>query len=513
MAEVEFQVLSPGARIAVVGAGISGLVSARTLGEFGFRVTVFDRTPDVGGVWSVIRRYPGLRTQNSKHTYRFSDHPMPASYPDWPTGRQMQQYLEGYAKRFHVDRCLRLGVEVEWAEPQGTGWELSIRNLADGRVELQRFDHVVVANGIFCNPSVPLYTGVDVFQAAGGVVAHTSQFPTVGRVDGRHVVVVGFGKSACDVAAAMADSAASVHVVARRLLWKMPCRISFVGSNERVSLTRIGEASFPHLEPTRLDRFLRGPGRPLRDAAFRRIEGGVRRRLAGLDLVPDGRFEEIAQSSVSLETDGFVSKVLAGSIRVHRDTEISELFIENDVPHVRLSNGQTIRADLVLCATGFHQRVAFLPADLQRRLVDERGDLLLYRHIHPLDVPRLSFVGYNSSLISALNAEVAALWVAAQVTGRLVLPPVAKQRADVARRLTWMDERTQGHSAHGTSVVPFSIRNLDEMLADLGVRINVLARAREYVAPIDPTAYRHLRRAILARQPLPSRGPAVLGAG
>lgn len=489
--------LPTGARIAVVGAGISGLVAARTLRDFGFEVSVFDRTPDIGGVWSATRRYPGLRTQNSKHTYRFSDHPMPVSYPKWPTGEQMHTYLEGYASRFGLYRQLRLGVCVDRANRDEAGWALVLHGVKDSTVSVERFDHLVVANGIFCDPFVPRLDGVDGFLAAGGVVTHTSQFTTAAPIEGRHVVVVGYGKSACDVAAEIAPVAASVRVVARRLLWKMP-RLA-AGSYERVSMTRIGEAMFPHLYPGTLGRVLNGPARPLRDAAFRKLENGVRRRFDPLGLVPAGRFEEIAQSSVSLETEAFAEQVLAGEIVVHRDTEIVALSAGADGRHARLSDGEVVPADVVLCATGFRQGVPFLPAELQARLVDERGDLLLYRHIHPIDVPGMSFVGYNSSLVSALNAEIGAVWVAAKLTGRLILPTVSEQRAQVTRRLAWMNRRTMGRSAHGTSVVPFSIRNLDEMLADLDVRINRRARAREYFAPIAPTAYRHVRRTVLAR--------------
>ena len=66
-----------GRNVAVAGAGIAGLCSAKLLSEFGFDVHVYDRTPDVGGVWSVTRRYPGVTTQNNKGTYAFSDFPMP----------------------------------------------------------------------------------------------------------------------------------------------------------------------------------------------------------------------------------------------------------------------------------------------------------------------------------------------------------------------------------------------------------------------------------------------------
>ena len=83
-------------RIAVVGAGFAGLATAKILREFEHDVTVFEKAPDVGGVWSATRRYTGLRTQNNKDSYAFSDLPMPRDYPEWPTGEQVQAYLERY---------------------------------------------------------------------------------------------------------------------------------------------------------------------------------------------------------------------------------------------------------------------------------------------------------------------------------------------------------------------------------------------------------------------------------
>jgi len=66
--------------IAIVGAGIAGLCTAKTLAALGFEVTVFEKEPDLGGVWSSSRRYPGLTTQNPRETYAFSDWPMPDDY-------------------------------------------------------------------------------------------------------------------------------------------------------------------------------------------------------------------------------------------------------------------------------------------------------------------------------------------------------------------------------------------------------------------------------------------------
>src|ERR1700712_1376799 len=112
-------------KIAVVGAGVAGLCTAKVLHQAGHEVVVHDRTPDVGGVWSAERRYPGLCTQSAKDTYAFSDHPMPADYPEWPDGEQVQRYLESYVERFDLGRLLHLGTEVHRAEPAGDGWRVT----------------------------------------------------------------------------------------------------------------------------------------------------------------------------------------------------------------------------------------------------------------------------------------------------------------------------------------------------------------------------------------------------
>jgi cation diffusion facilitator CzcD-associated flavoprotein CzcO len=99
-------------RVAIIGAGLAGLTTAKVLLQAGHDVEVFDKTPDVGGVWSRTRRYPGLTTQSPKAQYSFSDFPMPRHFPEWPTGAQIQEYLAGYADEFGVTPHLRLGTTV-----------------------------------------------------------------------------------------------------------------------------------------------------------------------------------------------------------------------------------------------------------------------------------------------------------------------------------------------------------------------------------------------------------------
>ncbi|MFE5337974.1 flavin-containing monooxygenase [Isoptericola sp. NPDC056573] len=485
-------------KIAVVGAGFAGLASAKVLREFGHDVTVLDKAPDVGGVWSASRRYSGLTTQNNKGSYAFSDLPMPKDYPEWPSGEQVQAYLERYVDLHDLRGSLRLSTEVVRAEltPAEDGWSVTARRTGEPVGEPERFDHVVVANGIFSDPVIPRFEGLAQLLRAGGKVVASSQLTSLEDARGKHVVVVGYGKSACDVAAEIAPVAASTQVVARHLLWKLPKRLGNALNYKYLLLTRMGEGLFRYETLSGgVEKFLHGPGDGVRRSMLASV-GAVsvkQFRLKELGLVPRGEFADIARSTVSLATDSFFEQVSEGRIDVHRESEIERFAVDDDgAPVAVLDDGTTVRADLVVCGTGFHQRVPFLDDDLQARLLDDRGNFQLYRQVLPQDVPHLTFAGYNSSLFSPLSAEVAALWTAAHLAGAVDVPPVEERRELVASRVDWMEKRTEGKHARGTNVIPFSLHQIDEMLTDLDLQLPAATRAGQWLLPVDPKAYRHL---------------------
>ncbi len=475
-------------RVAVVGAGVAGLATAKVVSQAGHAVQVFDRTPDVGGVWSATRRYPGLTTQSPKVQYALSDFPMPADYPEWPTGAQVQAWLAAYAERFALP--LRLETDVRAARPTERGWELDLQTADDQRTE--SFDRLVVANGVFCEPAVPNFPGLDEFTAAGGRLCAGTDFHDAENARGKDVLVVGYGKSACDVTVPISEVAASTTVIARQMLWKVPRKVAGVVNFKMLLLTRMGEALFRYLRLRGFERFLHGPG----NGARRRLLNGlgtvsVRQfRLRELGLVPGGQMEDIVRGAIGLATEGFFEGVEAGTIDVRRDRTITRLLVRDGRPAAELSDGTVLPADLVVCATGFTQGVPFLDEAVQKRLLDTNGNFLLYRQILPLGVPGLYFNGYNSSFFSPLNAEMAAVWIAADLAGAVPLPDPDVMRQAVFAQLAFMDEATSGHHCHGGKIIPFSLHNVDEVLDDLGLNIPARVRASHWLNPVDPTAYR-----------------------
>ncbi len=496
-------------RIAIIGAGVAGLTSGKALKEAGHAVRIFDRTPDVGGVWSSTRRYPGLTTQSPSAQYSFADFAMPKDFPEWPTGAEVQAYLADYAAHGGLEDDLCLDTTVTSAAPLGDGrWRVTTTT-GDEEETSQEFDRLVVANGVFCEPALPEYVGVEEYAAAGGRLLAGTALHDAEEARDKHVLVVGYGKSACDVTVAISRTAASTDVIARQLLWKVPRKIGGVLNFKMLLLTRMGEALFRYIRLRGVEKLLHGVGNPVRRTMLNSI-GSVSVRQFGLkqhDLVPSGQMEDIVKGAIGLATEGFYEGVADGSVQVHRDMTIVRLLAVDGVPSAELADGTVLPADLVVCATGFVQGVPFLDRAVQERLFDERGNFMLYRQIQPIGVPGLYFNGYNSSFFSPLNAEIAALWIVADLVGGLEQPDEETRRRAVVDQLAFMDVSAAGHHCRGTKIIPFSMKNLDEVLGDLGLQISAAVRASHWLNPVDPAAYAEIAPRLHARLGRRGHGP------
>ncbi|GAA4753405.1 NAD(P)/FAD-dependent oxidoreductase [Amnibacterium soli] len=485
-------------RVAIVGAGVSGLVTARTLRAVGCAVTVFEKTADLGGVWSAERAYPGISTQDDRTSYAFSDHPMPPGVADHPTGAEVRRYLEGYALEHDLGPDIRLSTEVVRASlSPDDGWQVEAVG-ADGRTT-GRYDWLVAANGVFCAAHVPAWPGLDAFERGGGRLLGPADVGIGEQLHGRRVAVIGWGKTACDLAVAAAERSEHTDVVVRTLTWKYPRRIGDRGLTfHHMVLTRAGERILGTPYRSRAGRILlrRIPERLPRLLIDRVLAGVVDRGLglSALGLRPSVEF----RASTSLVTDGFFEAVRTGRIRVHRDRTVAELGADLQGPLVRLSDGTVLRDDVVIAATGYDRDLAFLdPSALSVATADD-GSLLLHRNVLSATVPGLAFIGWLQNYRSPLTSELLALWLAGVIVGRVRLPDEVTRRSAASR--IHLDRDAARRSA-GTPLPSLTLRQLDQLLGEIGLRLPRRVRLRQMWRPLDPADYAGLLDALLDVRP------------
>jgi cation diffusion facilitator CzcD-associated flavoprotein CzcO len=481
-------------RIAILGAGVSGLVAAAVLRETGHQVTVFERCDDIGGVWSASRRYPGVSTQDDRVTYSFSDTPMPEDFPEHPGGAMVQAYLQQYAEDHGLLPDIRLGTEVVSAElvDDDRRWELEVRD-ASGISRIP-FDQLVAAHGTYSTPHVPAWPGRAEFEAEGGLVVPPSSIGDGALLEGRDVVVLGWGKTACDVAVVAADRARRATLIARELRWKYPKRIGTRLTFRHLLLTRLGEHAVASPSRGLPGRLLTQLTRVPRKLVMLRLSSVVDRQLglSELDLLPRVTFPD----SNSLVTEGFYEAVRERRLDVVRDDGVADLEVVDGVPSVRLRSGEVLPADVLVPATGYEQDLDFLAPAMRNRLLEADGSLLLHRKVLPTTLPRLAFIGWSQSYRSPLTAEVQALWLAGLLLGQVRLPPVPTQRQGAeVYRLTHA-----AAAAAGAPQMPSgSFGELDVLLEDLHLPLPWATRRKQLLTALDPADYAYVLPALRAR--------------
>src|SRR5512147_786880 len=170
--------VSSGKRVCVIGAGIAGLVTSKVLKEDSFEVVVFEKQPEPGGVWASSRTYPGLRTNNPRETYAFSDYPYPETADDFPSAEQVRSYLGSYADHFGLRPLIRFSTEVlsvagvtDRSGAAGS-FNVVIRTAGGKTAETLHYDYVVICNGVFSTPKIPRIAGQELFE---GALFHSSR--------------------------------------------------------------------------------------------------------------------------------------------------------------------------------------------------------------------------------------------------------------------------------------------------------------------------------------------------
>ena len=453
-------------RICVIGAGVSGMVATKVLLEDGFDVDVIEAQSDLGGTWHPDNTYPGLRTNDVRELYRFSDHPYPDAVGEIPTAEQVRAYLHAYADRFDLRQHMQFSTQVrhvERAAPRAGDGEGGFRVTVEPEGEepdVRHYDKVVVCNGVFCEPNVPDLDGADRFE---GEILHSSEVDR-GQLEGRRVVVIGGGKSGYDMAVAAAEHASSCAMVFRSAHWLAPRYVLGVRSDWLI-LTRFVQSFLPYHTKRGAARLLHAYAKPLVDGYWRFLTWFLPRYLD----VPDDLEPEVPLP-VGLQGIGagteIYDEVRAGRVELHR-AEIDHVVGGR---MIRLDTGTTIAADLVICATGFTQQAEVLSDDLAGLVRDEDGFFTLYRHTLPPRERDLGFVGYASSLGTTLTSEVAAHWLAAHFSGQMTLPSPAAMDREIEEVKRWA-RRLLPKERSGHVISAYVVDYLDDLLEDMGLPV------------------------------------------
>jgi 4-hydroxyacetophenone monooxygenase len=212
--------LAPGSdlRVAIIGAGMSGIAAAHRLAQAGVPFVVIEKDADVGGTW-LENTYPGCRVDVPNHFYSYSF----AQRDDWPQHFSSQPVLLDYfracADVFGLREHIRFETEVtsaEWSDDAGS-WTLCLRTPAgEETLEAQA---VVSAVGQLNRPSFPAIPGRETFE---GVSFHSARWRHDVDLAGRRVAVIGTGASAVQFIPEIAGEVAELVVFQRTPPWLVP---------------------------------------------------------------------------------------------------------------------------------------------------------------------------------------------------------------------------------------------------------------------------------------------------
>jgi cation diffusion facilitator CzcD-associated flavoprotein CzcO len=201
-------------RFAIIGAGMSGILSAIKLSEAGFTdYTLYEKGDQVGGTWRE-NTYPGLACDVPSHLYSYSF----ALTPDWShrfsPGSEIRAYFERVAAEHDVIQRVRFGDEVTRCAFTNGRWHL---DTASGHHD--EVDVVIAATGVLHHPRYPDIEGLDSFA---GAKFHSARWDHSIKIDGARVGVVGTGSTAVQMVTALIDRVAKLDLFQRTAQWIMP---------------------------------------------------------------------------------------------------------------------------------------------------------------------------------------------------------------------------------------------------------------------------------------------------
>lgn len=453
--------------VAIVGAGVAGLQTAKILLEIGIECTIFEKSKDIGGVWR--ENYADFGLQVPKELYEFPGYPYPQDehWDLFPDGPQVQRYIHRYAQEFGLLKLVRFGSPVtgfKKVEAGNGGWMVSFEDPSRGK-SCQHFDFLVISTGMYTSPPhMPVAHGAEEFN---GAILHSSAFIKNDESKGKRVVVVGGGKSAVDCAVSAAKSGLTCTFLCREAHWPVPRYLLNLVPFKWGTYSRFGHFMLPAShEESGLSSLFHRVLSPVKWLFWRTVEMMfmVQFRLTG-DQVPTTRIEHDLFGGGLILTYEYRDLLRSGRIQC----------IKGSIDHftndsVVLQDSTEVKADMVIYATGFKKNYTLFDGAVRENLDVQDDGLYLYRNIIPPSVPDLAFIGsevatFNNILTHGLQA----LWLQRWLSGRMILPPTLEMQRSIAGEQMW---KLSWMRASGTRAATWQLHMMkyhDNLCEEMGI--------------------------------------------
>ena len=392
--------------VAVIGAGASGLCTAKHLIEAGLDVTVFEIGTQVGGLWCFENdsgrssAYRTLHINTAKNMTNFSDFKFREEVQRFPSHWDMHAYLGEYAEHFGVMDRIEFKSEIKSVTPlfepgkEDPKWKLET---VDGRK--RTFDNVCVCTGHLTKPlHVPEFQ--DDFE---GEYVHSHHYKEPEPFIGKRICVVGIGNSACDIVSDVCVYAKRCILVARTGVWIAPKL--FFG----FAFTDITERFMKRWVP----------------------EWFRKRALTFLIWCIHGDMQKLGFPPITQKVHPTSSATLVNDIAYNR------IFVKQGIEKVEgktlhFVDGTAEEFDVLIAATGYLIELPFLSQEIAQI---ENNGLKLYNKIVLPGWPGLYFVGMaNVTTALNVNYEHQTKWVREFILGNAMLPTREEMYTDIAEQ-------------------------------------------------------------------------------
>ncbi|XP_029169261.1 flavin-containing monooxygenase FMO GS-OX-like 4 [Nylanderia fulva] len=217
-------------KVCVIGAGAAGLCAVRHLAaNVKFEAIVYEQTNEIGGTWVYKEQiglenglpihssmYQNLRTNLPAKIMNFPDYiTMEAQEPSCVNHREILNYLRNYAQHFDICRHIHFNTKVEHVRLESSEynnkekWSVQVRKLNTNETELRYFDAIMVCNGHYFDPYVPIIPGINSFS---GLIMHSHSYRKPDGFAGKKVIVLGASSSGIDIGIELSEYAVCVYL-------------------------------------------------------------------------------------------------------------------------------------------------------------------------------------------------------------------------------------------------------------------------------------------------------------